>query len=210
MFLRISLILFFFYAISVLAQANIGAEENNIIYRGLANPLSVACGNKDSFYIKAKSPSLELTNEQGRFYLNCLSVKEDTAFITFGLQNSNLERKFIFQVADVPKPEILLGAMDPSKSINKSALMVQGAMGAVLNNFIYNGVKYSIRSYRMSYFDYINLEIRTIDVQGSSLAPIKPALMKLNAGDFFEISNIELLGPDNKITTISKVSVMLN
>jgi hypothetical protein len=201
---------FFLNCAYVFAQANIGSEQSNVIYRGLPNPVSVACGNKDSFFIKEKSATLEVKNEYGRLYLNCLNVKEDSAFIVFGLQNSTLQRKFVFPVENIPEPKIRLGALDLSKNISKSALMVQQSMVAILENFIYDGVKYKVTGYRMKYFDYATLQIKTIDVDGSSLAPIKPALSQLNSGDRFEFSNIHILAPDNKTIQFSNILIEIN
>jgi hypothetical protein len=61
----------------------------------------------------------------------------------------------------------------------------------------------------MRYFDYINREFKNIDVKGASLAPMKPMLKKLNAGDRFEISNIQILTPDNKIINHPNILVTL-
>lgn len=210
MLYRMNILALLICSIQAFGQVNIGIEKHNVIYRGLPNPISVACGNKDSFYIKEKSAFLEVKNEKGRFYLNCLNVKEDSAFILFGLRNSTLQRKFIFKVADVPEPSIRLGAINPSTGdVNKSALMVQTQMMAVLENFVYDGIKCKISGYRMRYFDYINREFKNIDVKGASLAPMKPMLKKLNAGDRFEISNIQILTPDNKIINHPNILVTL-
>jgi hypothetical protein len=80
---------------------------------------------------------------------------------------------------------------------------------AVLENFVYDGIKCKISGYRMRYFDYINREFKNIDVKGASLAPMKPMLKKLNAGDRFEISNIQILTPDNKIINHPNILVTL-
>jgi hypothetical protein len=207
---RFIILALFIISRQTFAQVNIGIEEHNVIYRGLPNPISVACGNKDSFFIKEKSETLEVKNENGRFYLNCLNVKEDSAFIVFGLQNSTLQRKFVFPVENIPEPKIRLGALDPSNNVSKSALMVQQSMVAVLENFVYDGVKYKVTGYRMKYFDYATLQIKTIDVDGSTLAPIKPALSKLNTGDRFEFSNIHILAPDNKTIKFSNILIEIN
>jgi len=202
---------FFFINAGVFAQANIGAEENNIIYRGLPNPISVACGNKDSFFIKEKSAALEVKNDNGKLYLNCLNVKEDTAFIVFGLQNSTLQRKFVFPVADVQEPVIRLGAIDViNREVSRDALMVQNSLVAILENFTYDGVKCSVTGYQMRYFDPVYQDFKTLEVKGASLSPIKPALAKLKAGDRFELKNIQIMTPGNKIITHPDFLITLN
>jgi hypothetical protein len=201
----------FFSCASLFAQATIGTEENNIIYRGLPNPVSVACGNKEPYFIKEKSTDLEVKNNNGRLYLNCLNVKEDTAFIVFGLQNSTLQRKFVFPVADVPEPVIRLGAFgDLENGISLSALKMQNSMLAVLENFVYDGVKYSVSSYQMRYFDPVYQDFKTVEAKGASLAPIKPALAKLKEGDRFELKNIQILAPGNKVISHPDILVKLN
>ena len=202
---------FFLCSISLFAQANIGTEENNIIYRGLPNPVSVACGNKDSIYIKKKSPNLEVKNDNGRLYLNCLNVKDDTAFIVFGLQNSALQRKFVFPVADVPEPVIRFGAIDIlNGEVARTSLLPQSMLVAVLENFVYDGVKYSVSSYQMRYFDPVYQDFKTVEAKGASLAPIKPALAKLKEGDRFELKNIQILAPGNKVISHPDILVKLN
>jgi hypothetical protein len=201
----------FFSCASLFAQATIGTEENNIIYRGLPNPVSVACGNKEPYFIKEKSTDLEVKNNNGRLYLNCLNVKEDTAFIVFGLQNSTLQRKFVFPVADVPEPVIRFGAIDIlNGEVARTSLLPQSMLVAVLDNFIYDGVKYLVRGYHMRYFDPVSQEFKTIEVNGSSLSPIKPAIAKLKAGDRFEIKNIQILAPGNKVISHPDILVKLN
>lgn len=211
MFIKIISSGFLLCSISLFAQANIGIEENNIIYRGLPNPVTVACGNKETIYIKEKSPNLDVKNDNGKLYLNCLNVKDDTAFIVFGLQNSTLQRKFVFPVADVPEPVIRLGALGNLESgISLSALKIQNSMLAVLENFVYDGVKYSVIGYQMRYFDHEYQDFKTIEAKGASLAPIKSALVKLKEGDRFELKNIQILAPGNKVISHQDISVKLN
>lgn len=203
--------IFLFSCSSLPAQVNIGIEENNVIYRGLPNPISVACGNKDSIYITEKSAALEVKNDNGKLYLNCLNVKEDTAFIVFRIQNSTLQRKFIFPVADVPQPVIRFGAIDViNREVSRTALMPQTLLVALLENFIYDGVKCSVTSYQMRYLDPVYQDFKTIEVKGASLAPIKPALAKLKAGDRFELKHIQIMTPGNKIITHPDILISLN
>jgi hypothetical protein len=129
----------------------------------------------------------------------------------FGLQNSALQRKFVFPVADVPEPVIRLGALGNLESeISLSALKMQNSMLAVLENFVYDGVRYSVIGYHMRYFDPVSQDFKTIEAKGSSLAPIKPALAKLKKGDRFELKNIQILAPGNKVISHPDILVKLN
>jgi hypothetical protein len=195
---RFFLVAIFAISNTAIAQISIGVEENNIIFRGLANPVSVACGNSDSFFIKEITPGLEWKMQNGILYLDCKNVQTDSAFITFQRKQFNQSKSFVFQVKNVPNPTIRWGAIEIIESSPAlAALMVQNSLNAILENFIVDGIKCTVIGFDFVYFDKVDEKLKSIHINGNSLHTIKPYLKTLESGDYFTLKNIEINVPSN-------------
>jgi GldM C-terminal domain len=102
-----------------------------------------------------------------------------------------------FRIRNVPKPVFRAGAIAFDKDVQLAALKVQGVAAAVLEGFVYEGVKYTVQS-----FTFTGLGRKGPKEQkctGSSLAPIKGILGAMGPGEYVMFTDIRAVGPSGPI-----------
>jgi gliding motility-associated protein GldM len=199
--------------ISVLAPfAAISADELNVFYVGLDNPISVAvAGVNDPRNVNV---SVSVGNLQrrpdGRYnvLMPARTANESIVTVTAKMGDGrvmNMGSKK-FKIRSVPKPVFRAGAVSFDKPVVLSALAVQSTAVALLENFVYDGVKYQIQSFTFTGIG--SKGPKKINCTGASLAPIKGILSSMRAGEFVMFSEIRAVGPSGA-TYLDAVSGVL-
>jgi len=179
-------------------MAAISADELNVFYVGLENPISVAVAGVDP---KNISVSVTVGNLQrrpdGRYnvLMPARTANESIVNVTAKMGDGrvmNMGSKK-FKIRSVPKPVFRAGAVSFDKPIVLSALAVQSTAVALLENFVYDGVKYQIQSFTFTGIG--SKGPKNINCTGASLAPIKGILSSMRAGEFVMFSEIRAVGP---------------
>jgi len=184
-------------------QAAISADELNVLYVGLPNPISVSVGGVDpknvtvsvvggGVSLRAAKPGQFNALVPVRNGNDCL-IKV-TAKLPDGRTVSMGDKKF--KIRNVPRPVFKAGSVGFSGPISLSALKVQSNAIAALDNFVYDGVKYDVLSYRFTCIGRRTNGPKIMTANGSSLIPIQAYLKMLGPGDLIQFDQIKAIGPD--------------
>jgi hypothetical protein len=115
-----------------------------------------------------------------------------------------------FKVRNVPRPVFKAGSVGFSGPISLSAMKVQANAVAALDNFVYDGVKYDVLSYRFTCIGRRTNGPKIQVVNGSSLAPISAFLKMLGPGDLIQFDQIKVIGPDRVPKFLDNVGGSVN
>lgn len=200
--------LLLFFALSIIhyycnaQSAVISAEEMNVLYIGLENPIKVAIPGVPLNKTVVKSSIGTLIKTDSNFHILIPYRISHECIISVG----KIKRKDTiwvyskkFKVRNVPKPKLRIGPMDPDLPMNISAFKVSKAIYAVVENFVYEGVRYSIASYQAHIIDP-KFGYRFIRSKSSSLSPLLDPELKLNPSSIIILDSVLITGPNQFYT----------
>jgi gliding motility-associated protein GldM len=198
-------------------QAAISADELNVVYVGLPNPISVSVGGVDpkNVNVTATGGGVSLRANKPGSYNAIIPTRNGnecminvTAKLPDGRTVSMGSKKF--KVRNVPRPVFKAGSVGFSGPISLSAMKVQANAVAALDNFVYDGVKYEVLSYRFTCIGRRTNGPKTQVVNGSSLTPIAAFLKMLGPGDLIQFDQIKVVGPDRVPKFLDNVGGSVN
>jgi gliding motility-associated protein GldM len=182
--------------------AAISADELNVFYVGLDNPISVAVAGVDSRNVNVGASAGQLVPAGAGKYKVLIPVRKGndciisvSAKMGDGRVVSMGSKKF--RIRSVPKPVFRAGAIAFDKDVQLAALKVQGVAAAVLEGFVYEGVKYTIQSYKFTALTRKGPKEQ--NCTGSSLNPIKGILGTMNPGEYVMFTDIRAVGPGGAV-----------
>ncbi len=184
-------------------QAAISADELNVLYVGLPNPISVSVGGVDpkNVTVSVVGGGVSLRAAKPGQFNALVPVRNGndcfikvTAKLPDGRTVSMGDKKF--KIRNVPKPVFKAGTVGFSGPISLSALKVQANAVAALDNFVYDGVKYDVLSYRFTCIGRRTNGPKIMTANGASLTPIQAYLKMLGPGDLIQFDQIKAIGPD--------------
>ncbi len=184
-------------------QAAISADELNVLYVGLPNPISVSVGGVDpkNVTVSVVGGGVSLRAAKPGQFNALVPVRNGndcfikvTAKLPDGRTVSMGDKKF--KIRNVPKPVFKAGSVGFSGPISLSALKVQANAVAALDNFVYDGVKYDVLSYRFTCIGRRTNGPKIMTANGASLTPIQAYLKMLGPGDLIQFDQIKAIGPD--------------
>ncbi|MEK0439382.1 MAG: hypothetical protein RLZZ504_298 [Bacteroidota bacterium] len=198
-------------------QAAISADELNVVYVGLPNPISVSVGGVDpkNVSVTATGGGVSLRQNKPGSYNALIPTRNGnecminvTAKLPDGRTVSMGSKKF--KVRNVPRPVFKAGSVGFSGPISLAAMKVQANAVAALDNFVYDGVKYDVLSYRFTCIGRRTNGPKIQVVNGSSLAPIAAYLKMLGPGDLIQFDQIKVIGPDKTPKFLDNVGGSVN
>ena len=198
-------------------QAAISADELNVVYVGLPNPISVSVGGVDpkNVNVSVTGGGVSLRPSKPGQYNAIIPTRNGnecminvTAKLPDGRTVSMGSKKF--KVRNVPRPVFKAGSVGFSGPISLSAMKVQANAVAALDNFVYDGVKYDVLSYRFTCIGRRTNGPKIQIVNGSSLAPISSFLKMLGRGDLIQFDQIKVIGPDKVPKFLDNVGGTVN
>lgn len=198
-------------------QAAISADELNVVYVGLPNPISVSVGGVDpkNVNVTVTGGGVSLRQNKPGQYNAIIPTRNGnecminvTAKLPDGRTVSMGSKKF--KVRNVPRPVFKAGSVGFSGPISLAAMKVQANAVAALDNFVYDGVKYDVLSYRFTCIGRRTNGPKIQVVNGSSLAPIAAYLKMLGPGDLIQFDQIKVIGPDKTPKFLDNVGGSVN
>ncbi|MBM3438641.1 MAG: gliding motility protein GldM [Bacteroidetes bacterium] len=198
-------------------QAAISADELNVVYVGLPNPISVSVGGVDpkNVNVTVTGGGVSLRPSKSGLYNAIIPTRVGnecminvTAKLPDGRTVSMGSKKF--KVRNVPRPVFKAGSVGFSGPISLAAMKVQANAVAALDNFVYDGVKYDVLSYRFTCIGRRTNGPKIQVVNGSSLEPIAAYLKMLGPGDLIQFDQIKVIGPDKTPKFLDNVGGSVN
>jgi gliding motility-associated protein GldM len=180
------------YTVGSPTGASVSADAVKVFYVGLDNPISVSGGNvgDEKVDVKMTNANFHKTGP-GKYIVN--PIKAGTNSIVTVIADGK-PSAFEFKVKDVPDPTAKVG-------INKGGRMpvndfkAQFGVRADLENFVFEGVKFSVTGYTivLTGAGFPNLQYR--QVKGASFEPVRDLIEKAKPGTTVTIDEIKASGP---------------
>ncbi len=199
------------------AVAVVSSDNLNVIYAGVNNPFTVSVPGFSSDKISASISEGSFTALSPGKYIARLSAESAgrTISITVSARMQDGSTRVVaqlpYKVKSIPTPVATInGGHENGGPITVGELLVAGGIGAMLREFYFQGVSFTITS-----FDYLYIprkdDIKSDKNNGKIFSPaLKEYIRKSKAGDRYIFSNIRALGSDGRYRTLNSIPVVIN
>lgn len=202
-------------------MATISPTMMNVLYAGIANPISISVPGVPMNAVQATMTNGTLTRNGDLWVAHPGKVGTESV-ITVTAQSEGRSMNvgsMTFRVRKLPDPTVYLpikGAdgntvhyKGSPKRISKAQLMAADGLGAAIDDDILN-VSYSVVSFSTVFFDQMGNAIPEVSDGSRFSARQKEQFKRMKAGKSFFISNVKAKGPDGITRDISPMEVALN
>lgn len=180
----------------------VSLDNINVFYTGVDNTISVAVPGIDPENISVTASSGYLRSISAGKYSWSIPTRtgnEISITVNVKLRDGRVMEVGTkkFKIRSVPRPVFRAGAISFDKPIILSALKVQSTAIALLENCAYEGVQYTIQSYKFTGIG--SKGPKSVDCTGASLEPIKDILGSMRPGEFVMFTEIRAVGPSGSV-----------
>ncbi|MCK5856466.1 MAG: hypothetical protein KAG64_03190 [Bacteroidales bacterium] len=182
-------------------SATVSADKMNVVYRGLPNPLTIAAAGFTNDQIRLVSSGGGSLSSKGNgkyiFKPSLGRAKEVTFRVSATKADGSTASMgpFKFRIKNLPSPTIRIAGKTDGQ-VDKSALLARAFLTAQLDDFLFEGVKYSVVSFKI-YVAGGRMTPIFKDVRGPRFpADVIKALRKASRGTTVQISSVKVKGPD--------------
>jgi len=187
-------------------QAIISADKMNVVYRGVANPISVSMPGVSSNKINVSAPGL---TKNGKGYLmNPPAAREVTISVNATLPNGKkVSSSKVFRVKNIPAPAGTIRGTSGYQKMSKRNLL-QSTVGAELTDFVFD-LKIGVTSFQVKVPGKPSITVKGTRLDGAA----KRAIGRAKRGDVINIFNIKTYLKGNssyKLKNTSDISVEIS
>jgi gliding motility-associated protein GldM len=181
------------YTVGEPTGIKVSAEKVKVLYIGLENPLSISAGSAGSEKISATIDNGTIT--KGTTSGEWIAKPATPGMATVNVSIDGKTTPFPFRVKSVPDPVGIVGNNKGGR-MRVNEFKAQFGVGALLDNFVFDGVKFQVASYTIvctgAGFPILKFE----NVNGDSFDPIRSTIIEqTRAGTTVTIDNIKAVGP---------------
>jgi gliding motility-associated protein GldM len=180
--------------------ATVSAEELNLLYKTLDNPLSISVPGFSAADIKVTATGGASVNGINGKYNVKVSGTARSVDVTVFAKGKNMGTT-TFRVRDVPPPDAMLGGIkNDGRAVSRAELCAQNSLLATLgDDFAYN-LPFRVTSFRFIYIPKRG-DFKSAEGTGNTLTPLmKSAMCGAQSGDRFLIENITATNSQYGIT----------
>lgn len=202
-------------------MATISPTMMNVLYAGIANPISISVPGVPMNAVSATMTNGTLSRN-GDSWVAHSSKVGGTADITVSATIDGRQQvvgSMTFRVRKLPDPNPYLAIRDAAgnttqykgspRRISKGALMSVDGLNAAIDDDILN-VNYTVVSFSTVFFDQMGNAIPELSAGSRFSERQKEQFKRLKPGKSFFISNVKAKGPDGITRDISPMEVALN
>lgn len=202
-------------------MATISPTMMNVLYAGIANPISISVPGIPMNAVQATMTNGTLTRQGDMWVAHPGKVGTEAVIsVTAQLEGRSTNvGSMTFRVRKLPDPSPYIAMRDAQgnpvhykgspKRIAKASLMAAEGLGAAIDDDILN-VSYSVVSFSTVFFDQMGNAIPELSDGSRFSARQKEQFKRLKPGKSFFISNVKAKGPDGITRDISPMEVALN
>lgn len=202
-------------------MATISPTMMNVLYAGIANPISISVPGVPMSSVQATMSNGTLTRNGDHWIAHPGKVGSEAVISVTATVDGRSQSvgSMTFRVRKLPDPTPYLPVKDGNgntvhykgspKRISKAALMSAEGLGAAIDDDILN-VTYSVVSFSTMFIDQMGNMIPEVSDGSKFSARQKEQFKRLKAGKSFFISNVKAKGPDGITRDISPMEVALN
>jgi len=189
------------------STTSISADKMNVLYIGLQNPISISAAGVPAEQVSASITNGSITKTgAGKFSVTV--SKPGTATINVVANGKNIPGKE-FRIKYIPDPVLKVG-MSKGPYMKASEFKVQGGLRADLEDFLFEGVRYEVVSYRL-YIDARGKDPFEADANSAYFpSGALPIIRSIKAGDIVYFDNVRVKGPDGRVRDMSNFNLKIN
>lgn len=167
-------------------SATISADKMNVVYRGVANPMTISFAGISDNNVSASAPGLSKGSGVGKYVMNPGSGREVTINVSGTLPDgSKVSDKATFRIKDIPKPTGTISGQDGVVKLPRNSVEI-ATIGAMLDDFDFE-LPIQVTSFKIKVPGQ-----PSVDVNGTKLnSQAKNALRKARRGDAVQIFDIK-------------------
>ncbi|MFA6923992.1 MAG: gliding motility protein GldM [Bacteroidales bacterium] len=192
-------------------SATVAAENMNVFYIGLDNPVSVSVPgmSDDKVFVSMTNGQIRKVGK-GKYMVKVGGGKDTKVSVTADLGGSKKAMgAFPYRIKKIPDP-IPMIAGSRGGPVNKNAIVAAPYLNAVLEDFLFAGVRYTVTGFEFSTLGQGGL-LFTRNIQGSQLTPECIDKCKTGrAGQKVFFDNIQAKGPDGTTRRLPALILKLN
>jgi gliding motility-associated protein GldM len=192
------------------STTSISADKMNVLYIGLSNPISISAGGVPGEALSASISGGTIVKKGTGEYLvtvNAPGKAVVTVSVTIDGKVKTLGSKE-FRIKYIPDPILKVG-LSRGPSMKAAEFKVQGGLRADLEDFVFEGVKYDVISYRVGIqhgSEYVEESANSAYFPSAAM----PAIRSLRPGDQVFFDNVRVKGPDGKVRDMSNINFKIN
>lgn len=193
------------------STTSISADKMNVLYIGLSNPISISAGGVPAEKVSAGINNGSMTKTGAGKYAVVVS-KPGTAMITV---SGDIDGKVKtlgskeFRIKYIPDPVLKVG-LSKGPYMKAAEFKVQGGLRADLEDFLFEGVRYEVVSYRL-YIDARGKDPYEADANSAYFpSSAMPIIRSIKAGDIVYFDNVRVKGPDGRVRDMSNFNLKIN
>ncbi len=189
-----------FATISKPNAALIAADKMNVVYRGVANPMSISIPGIPNNKVRASAPGLKAVSGS-KYVMNPGTGRTVTITASGTLPDGQaISSKSEFRIKDIPRPEGTISKQSGSLKLPKRNVEI-ATIGAGLEDFDFD-LNLAVSGFKLKVPGQ-----PTVAVNGNKMdARAKSALQRASRGDVVQIFDIEAYITNNKSYKLKKVS----
>ena len=180
------------------ANASIALDKMNVLYVGVANPISVAAsgGGDDRISVSISGGGGRLDKTGAGKYNAFVNSITDNCTITVTV-DGKVAGASQFRVRTIPDPVATVGGYASGDNVPAGAFKAQGGVGAYIKDFPFE-LQYRVTSFTLT-SDTDDGDIVEANCTGNTWSAQAQGIMKgLKAGKLVTIDNIRAQGPDGR------------
>ncbi|MGI8952753.1 MAG: gliding motility protein GldM [Chitinophagaceae bacterium] len=191
------------YTVGLPTGASVSADAVKVLYIGLQNPLTISAGNVGAERVKASidNGSLSTGPQPGKWISEPRTPGK--ANITVYVDGKPLPAPFEFRVKTVPDPDAMVGASGGG-TMGVNDFKAQAGVRAELDNFVFEGVQFTVTSFTMVFTGAGFPELQYRQVNGNRFDNVRDLIEHCKPGTTVTIDEIHASGPggSRKLTPI--------
>ena len=167
-------------------SATISADKMNVVYRGVANPMTISFAGVPDNKVNASGSGLSKASGVGKYTMNPGTGREVTINVTATLDDgSKASDQQTFRIKDIPKPTGTISGKDGIAKLPKRNLEI-GTVGAKLEDFVFD-LPINVTSFKIKVPGQ-----PTVAVAGTKMnSQARSAINRARKGDVVTIFDIE-------------------
>jgi gliding motility-associated protein GldM len=185
------------------ASASISADNMNVLFIGLENPMSISVpGITPENTVVTASGGISLQNHGGGKFTARVSGAKNSGkiYVSARTQEGGVKSmgEMEYKIRKVPTPKLRLGNLAPG-SYEKSTIMSQPFLYAFLEDFYFKGVQYKVTKYKVTLVTRRITNTPEIVVHGNTTAAAKGVMGQAKPGDMLYFDDITATGPGGSV-----------
>ncbi len=186
------------------SSATISADNMNVLFAGLDNPVSVSVPGitPENTFVSATNGIQIKSLGKGKYMATVTgNAKEGAVIVKAKMQDGSIKQmgQMLYQLRRVPTPKFRFGSLEEGAH-EKSVIMAQQNAYAFLEDFYFKGVKYQVVKFHATLVSSKSMLTPDLTVNGSSTTQLKSILKSAKSGDFLYIDQIRVNGPNGEIS----------